>query len=126
MSEQEDLQSQILQLQQLQQQYESIATTRNQMELQLKEVEIAYEEVEKADKDTPIYKSAGALMVKAKDKLEVLKELTERKETLTIRVESFKKQEKATEDMLRKLSQQVQEKIQVSQGGAMGKGPTAG
>jgi prefoldin beta subunit len=125
MSEQEDIQSQILQLQQLQQQYESIATTRNQMELQLKEVEIAYEEVEKADKNTPIYKSAGALMVKAKDKLVVLKELTERKETLGIRVESFKKQEKATEDILRKMSQQVQERIQVTQGGGMGQGPTA-
>ena len=129
MTEQEELQNQILQFQQLQQQHESIASTRAQMEVQLKDVERAYDEVERLDEKTPIYKSIGSLMVKADGKLGVLKELLERKETLQIRVESFRKQEKTAEDMLKTLSTQIQEKLKASQAGAAtggGQRPTAG
>ena len=129
MTEEEDIQNQILQFQQLQQQLESISSTRAQMDHQLHEVERAYEEVEKIDEKTPIYKTIGALMVKAKNKLDVLKELLEKKETLQIRVESFKKQEKNVEEMLKQLSQQIQEKLKASKmAGSMGddKGPMAG
>ena len=129
MTEEEDIQNQILQFQQLQQQFESISSTRAQMEHQFHEIEHAYEEVEKIDEKTPIYKAIGTLMVKAKNKLDVLKELLEKKETLQIRVESFKKQEKNVEGMLKQLSQEIQEKLKASQlAGAMGneKGPMAG
>jgi len=129
MTEEEDIQNQILQFQQLQQQFESISSTRAQMELQLHEIERAYEEVEKIDEKAPIYRTIGTLMVKATGKLDVLKELLERKETLQIRVESFRKQEKSVEEMLKQLSQQIQEKLKASQmgtGAGAGQGPTAG
>ncbi len=111
MTDQEEIQNQILQFQQLQQQFESISTSRAKMEHQLLEVEAAYDEVEKLDDKAPVYKSLGTLMVRAKDKVEILKEFQERKETLKIRVESFKRQEKSAEEMLRKLSQDIQEKL---------------
>ena len=63
-------------------------------------------------------------MVKAKNKLDVLKELLEKKETLQIRVESFRKQEKSAQEMLQQLSQQIQEGLAAGKMG--GQDPMAG
>ena len=125
MEKKEDLQSLIIQFQQLQEQFESVATTRTQMELQLRETENAYQEVEKIDEKAPLYKAVGGLMVRAKSKMDVLKELVEKKESLQVRVESLKKQEKSIEEMLKKLSTEIQEKIRMSQIGGE-QGPMAG
>ena len=124
MTSQEELQSKVMQFQQLQEQLETITGTRAQMEHQFHEIENAYEEVEKLDEKTAIYKPAGSLMVKAKNKLDVLKELLEKKETLQIRVESFRKQEKSAQEMLQQLSQQIQEGLAAGKMG--GQDPMAG
>ena len=79
------LQDQINRLQQMRIQYQMIMQQRQQVELRLKEIEDALEELNKTDTKTPIYKSIGALLIKTKGKSEVTKELNSNKESLELR-----------------------------------------
>lgn len=101
------LQSQITQYQQLQQQIQVLSSQRYQLEAQSKEVGRAIEELNGMQADAAIYKNVGSLMIRAKDREIVLKELTEQKETLDVRVKSLEKQEKH----LRERYQSLQEEL---------------
>jgi prefoldin beta subunit len=89
------LQNQIAQYQQLQNQLQVIGSQRVQLEAKLREIEQTLEELGKLSGDTPVYKSIGMLLVRQDDREALKKELEEHKETLTIRVKSLQKQEKA-------------------------------
>jgi len=89
------LQNQIAQYQQLQNQLQVLGSQRVQLEAKLREIEGTLEELGKIKDDTPVYKSIGMLLVKQDDREALKKELEEHKETLTIRVKSLQKQEKA-------------------------------
>jgi prefoldin beta subunit len=102
------LQHQLAQFQQLQQQAEAIATQRLQMELQLKEVTRALEEVQKLGEDAEVYKSVGNLLIKS-EKGNVEAELKERKETLELRINTLKRQEEKVTSRLKELQAKIQD-----------------
>jgi prefoldin beta subunit len=62
------LQDQINRLQQLRIQLQMIMQQRQQVDLRLKEIEEALEELDKTDAKTPVYKSIGAILIKTKGK----------------------------------------------------------
>ena len=102
------LQNQIAQYQQLQNQLQVLGSQRVQLEAKLREIEGTLEELVKIKDDTPVYKSIGMLLVKQDDREGLKKELEEHKETLTIRVKSLQKQEKALTQRYEDLATKIQ------------------
>ena len=105
-----DIQNQLQQLQQLQQQYEMVVQQRLQIDVKLRENQNALEEISKAEDTIPIFKSVGNLIIKAK-KEEILKELQEEKETLSVRKKSLENQESRLKEKLEDLQKKIQEAL---------------
>ena len=101
------VQQRLLRLQQLQQTLQGVLTQKQQLELELNEVEQALSELEKMTDAAVIYKSIGSLLVKSK-KTNVTTELNERKELLNMRINVLGKQE----ERLRTQVKNLQEKLQ--------------
>ena len=101
------VQQRLLRLQQLQQTLQGVLTQKQQLELELNEVEQALSELEKLTNAAVIYKSIGSLLVKSK-KTKVTTELNERKELLNMRINVLGKQE----ERLRTQVKNLQEKLQ--------------
>ena len=112
------LQNQIAQYQQMQQQLQVYATQRVQLEAKLREVEQTLEELAKLTDETPVYRSIGVLLVKTTDRESLRKELEETRETLTVRIKTLQKQEKAVGEKFEELSAKIQS--------ALGSGPQVG
>jgi prefoldin beta subunit len=108
------LQDQINRLQQMRMQLQMIMQQRQQIDLRLKEIEEALEELDKTDAKTPIYKSVGAILIKTKDKNEVIKELKTNKESLELRKSTLEKQEGRTKEKLNELQSKVQNALNIS------------
>jgi prefoldin beta subunit len=106
----QEIQRDIIKLQQMQQQYEIIASQRAQMEIQLKETEYALNEIEKMKQDSILYKSVGALLIKG-EKSEVKKELLDSKETIELRVKTLQKQEEQLRKQVQELSTKLQSQL---------------
>ncbi len=104
------LQHQIGQYQQLQQQAQIVIMQRQNMDVQLKEVSNAIDELKEAAENVNMYKSIGALFIQAK-KAPTLSELEETKESLEIRVNSLKKQEKKLTDKLKEMEEKITQKM---------------
>ncbi len=115
------LQHQLAQFQQLQQQAEAITTQRLQMELQLKEVARALDEVQKLGEDAEVYRSVGNLLIKS-TRDDVEKELKERKETLELRISTLKRQEEKVASRLKELQVKIQDAIRSRTRGSPGVG----
>ena len=101
------IQQRLLRLQQLQQTLQGIMAQKQQLELQLTEVERAVSELETLAETAVIYKSIGALLVKSK-KDNVTTELTERKELLKLRVDVLAKQEGRLQTQVKDLQEKLQ------------------
>ena len=101
------VQQRLLRLQQLQQTLQGVLTQKQQLELELNEVEQALSELEKLTEAAVIYKSIGSLLVKSK-KTKVTTDLNERKELLNMRINVLGKQE----ERLRTQVKDLQEKLQ--------------
>jgi len=101
------VQQRLLRLQQLQQTLQGVLTQKQQLELELTEVEQALSELEKLADTAVIYKSVGSLLVKS-EKAKVTTELNERKELLNMRINVLGKQE----ERLRTQGKDLQEKLQ--------------
>ena len=110
------LRDQINRLQQMRMQQQMIMQQRQQIELRLKEVEEALEELNKTDAKTPIYKSVGAILIKTKGKTDVVKELKENKESLDLRKTTLEKQEGRIKESLNELQSKVQNALSMSEG----------
>lgn len=110
------LRDQINRLQQLRTQLQMITQQRQQVELRLKEVEDALKELDKTDAKTPIYKSVGAILIKAKGKSEITKELKSNRESLELRKNTLEKQEGRTKEKLNELQSKVQNALNLSSG----------
>ncbi|MHB8604023.1 MAG: prefoldin subunit beta [Thermoplasmatota archaeon] len=102
------LQNQLQQLQQLQQQAQVVISQRQQLELSVRELERTVEELGKLDANATVYKSAGALLVKAKDIASLKKDLEEQKETLDVRLASAKRQEERLRERVTSLQKELQ------------------
>jgi prefoldin beta subunit len=111
------IQQRLLRLQQLQQTMQGVMAQKQQIELQLTEVEQATGELEKLDETAVIYKSIGALLIKS-EKDKVTTELTERKELLTMRVDVLAKQEERLRTQVKDLQDKLQQDLRPISGSA--------
>jgi prefoldin beta subunit len=125
MSEQELppwLREQLSRLQQLQQNLQAIMMQKQQVELEIVEIERALEELKKMEGDNnSVYKGAGPLLIKTK-KEDVLKELEEKKELSNTRVTVLGKQEARVKDNLKEVENKINTMIRQMQSGAAGAG----
>ncbi|ADD08932.1 prefoldin subunit beta [Candidatus Aciduliprofundum boonei] len=107
------LQEKLEQAQKLQGELEVIVAQRYQLEVSLKEVEKSLEELEKVGDDAPIYKHVGSILVRAKSKDEVKKELEEKKEMLELRIKAVQRQQ----ELLQKKYEEIQREFAAAYGG---------
>jgi len=112
----QQMQDQINRLQQLRTQLQLITQQNQQIEIRLKEVEEALEELDKTNAKAPIYKSVGSVLIKANGKSEVIKELKSTKESLDLRKSTLIKQEGRTREKLNELQSKLQNAINLSGG----------
>ncbi len=105
------VQEQLVRLQQLQQTLQSVATQKQQLELELNETDKAITELDRSTDETPVYKSVGSILVKS-NRQTLLGELKERKELLTTRVTVLGKQEERTKERLKEVQEKLQERLQ--------------
>ncbi|MFC1487092.1 prefoldin subunit beta [Thermoproteota archaeon] len=104
------IQQRLLRLQQLQQTLQGVMSQKQQLEMQLTEVERASSELEKLNETAVVYKSIGALLVKS-EKDKVTKELTERKELVKMRVDVLAKQEERLRIQVKDLQGKLQQDL---------------
>ena len=107
------VQHQLAQLQQVQQQAQALASQKAQVTSALNETEMALEELSKLEDDAVIYKNVGQLLIKG-ERDSVATELTEKKETMELRVRTLEKQG----ERIQKRFQQLQEQLRSAIGGA--------
>ena len=110
------VQNQIAQIQQVQQQAQTLAVQKSQIDVMIKETEMAVEELEKSADDAVVYKSVGELMIKS-DKASLLTSLKERQESFSLRVQSIERQEERLNARFKQLQEQLQSMIGTSGGG---------
>lgn len=103
-----ELQHKLMRLQQLRDQLQTITLRRQQLELELREVEGALGELEKLEVETTVYKSTGILFYKT-EKEKLVSELTDRKETLELRVKTLQHQEDSAKKQFEEYRKQVVE-----------------
>jgi prefoldin beta subunit len=115
------VQNQLMQLRQLQQQAQSVALQKSQVDSLLRETESALGELEKIGPDDAIYRAAGSVLVKAK-RDEVKANLAEKKETYSLRLKTLERQE----ERIKKRGEELQQQLQQSLKSAGAAGPAAG
>ncbi len=114
------VQNQIAQFQQLQQQLQAVLNQKFQMDAQVKEMSRTEEELNKAPQDVVIYKSIGALLIKADGKEAILKDIEESKETMEVRLKSLERQEKTLKDRYQVLQDQLNKALSTPSGQQLG------
>lgn len=101
------IQERLLRLQQLQQTLQTVLAQKQQVELELTEIEQALSELQKLADKTVIYRAIGSLLVKA-EKTKVTADLGERKELLNMRTQVLGKQEERLRGQLKGLQTKLQ------------------
>lgn len=104
------VQERLLRLQQIQQTLQSVLAQKQQVELELTEIEQALGELQKVADDAVIYKAIGSLLVKS-DKAKVAVDLNERKELLNMRVTVLGKQEERLRSQMKELQAKLQQDL---------------
>ncbi len=104
------VQERLLRLQQLQQTLQTVLTQKQQLELQLLEIDQALNELEKTSSNTVIYKSVGSLLIKS-EKDKVIDELKERKELANVRISVLSKQEERLRSQVKELQTKLQKDL---------------
>ena len=113
------IQQRLLRLQQLQQNLQGVMAQKQQLTMQLAETENAVKELEKLADDAVVYKSIGALLVKA-EKGKVSTELTERKDLVKMRVDVLAKQEERLRTQVKELQDKLQQDLRPVSGSSLG------
>jgi prefoldin beta subunit len=104
------LQQELVMREQIRQKLIELLERKQQFDILLHETEGALSELEKADANTAIYKSAGPLLIRTeKDKAK--QELSEHKETLTIQIKTLEKQEDRTRKQLEEKDAKLQNEL---------------
>lgn len=101
------VQERLLRLQQRQQTLQAVLTQKQQLELELTDVEQALSELEKMTDKAIIYKSIGSLLVKS-ERPKITSELNERKELLNLRISVLGKQEERLRSQIKDLQTKLQ------------------
>ncbi len=105
------IQNQLAMLQQVQQQLQTVLSQKNQYEMAVREAKRAQEEIKDAADDAPMYMSVGTVMVQKK-KDAVNTKLTEKVETLELRIKSLEKQEKMLQGKFEQLQAQIKSALE--------------
>ncbi|MDO8727567.1 MAG: prefoldin subunit beta [Candidatus Methanoperedens sp.] len=104
------IKNQLAQLQQIQQQAQAIAVQKNQVEINLKETDLALEELEKVDADAVVYRAIGDLLIRTeRDKTK--ESLKEKKDTLDLRMQTLARQEERAQKRFQQLQEQLKQAI---------------
>ncbi len=102
------LREQLARYDQLQQNLQAILIQKQQVELELAEIEKALGELNKITSEDTVYKSAGSLLVKVK-RDDMLKELLERKELDNTRSLVLAKQESRVRESVKELQSKIED-----------------
>ena len=113
------IQQRLLRLQQLQQNLQGVMAQKQQLTMQLTETENAIKELEKLADDAVVYKSIGALLVKA-EKVKVSADLVDRKELVKMRVDVLAKQEERLRTQVKELQEKLQQDLRPVSGSSLG------
>lgn len=95
----------LIKFQQLQQQVQALMLQKQNVQIQLAEVENALKEVDKVV-DTEIYEIIGSVMIK-RQKATLMDSLREKKEVLNLRISTLEKQIDKLNEKLKELHQKV-------------------
>lgn len=118
------VQDKLAQFQGLQNQLQVMALQKQQLIVQSNEVDNALTELEKAGKDSRIYRAAGPLLVET-NKEEGEKNLREDKELASTRIQILEKQEKKLVEKYNELKTELQGMLGVDGGKKGGAGKAA-
>ncbi len=121
----EETKNELIEFQQLQQQIQILQIQRQQTLAQIAELDKAREEVEKTiDANAKLYRFVGSIIV-PKKKDELLKELSEERESLDVRVNAFKKQEDKLRERYDALRKKLEQKLSSMQSAQAQPAPAA-
>jgi prefoldin beta subunit len=104
------VQERLLRLQQVQQTLQSVLAQKQQVDIELTEIEQALGELQKMAEDAVIYKAIGTLLVKS-EKTKIITDLSERKELLNTRTTILSKQEERLRTQLKDLQAKLQQDL---------------
>jgi prefoldin beta subunit len=104
------VQERLLRLQQLQQTLQSVLVQKQQVEIELTEIEQALSELQKMSDDAVIYKAIGSLLVKS-EKAKTVADLNERKELFNMRATVLGKQEERLRSQIKDLQTKLQQDL---------------
>jgi prefoldin beta subunit len=103
-----ETENQIKELQLLEQNLQNLLMQKQAFQLELSETENALEELSKTDKE--VFKIAGNIMIKS-SKENLIKELSRKKDIISLRLKSIESQEKSLEQSSENLRKKVLSKI---------------
>jgi len=102
----EDMQKELIEFQKLQQQLQMIAMQKQQTDLQVSEIDRAFEETGKAKDGEKLYRYFGGVLV-PKEKESIQTDLKEEKEKLELRSSVLGKQESKFTERMQTISKKV-------------------
>lgn len=97
------VQNQLRQYQETQQKLQSLLSQKQQMDMQVQELERTVDALEDLGEDTPVYRNVGRVLVGVDDPEDLRSELEEEKETLEVRLESIERQEEGLRERMETL-----------------------
>lgn len=104
------VQERLLRLQQVQQTLQTVLAQKQQVELELTEIEQALNELQNLTDDAVIYKATGSLMIKS-ERTKIITDLNERKELLNTRTTVLGKQEERLRNQMKDLQTKLQQDL---------------
>ena len=104
------LREQLTRFEQVQQGLQATLAQKQQVEIELNEIESATSELKKSSQTDPVYKAAGSLLVKT-SKGNMLKELEERKEVASTRSLVLGKQEVRMKEQAKDLQSKIEQAL---------------
>ncbi len=104
------IQQQFGMFQQLQQQLQQVSSQKRQYEMTMRETKRAIEELEAIKEEAAVFSSVGSIMIQ-RDKESVKADLTDRIDSLELRISSLDKQEKAMTSKAAQLQKQIESAI---------------
>lgn len=113
-----EIQNLVLKARQLEEQLRIVVARRQQIKLDLMEIDTVKEELEKISDDTVVHKLVGSILIKT-DKKTALNEINERKETLQLQDMTLEKQENTLRKQFEATSRELEEALRKYQSGGV-------
>ncbi|MBH59465.1 MAG: prefoldin subunit beta [Thaumarchaeota archaeon] len=104
------LREQLERYEQLQQNLQSVLVQKQQIDLEIIEIDKALAELEKSADDVKVYKSAGTVMVSS-NKTDVVKDLTESKDLSNTKLSVLNKQEERLKENIKEVQTKLDESM---------------